>query len=83
MQLKEKIEGDCHFEYLGYRSDIYQLLQECDYMMLFSKHEGLPITLIESTMCGTPAICSKVGGNAEIILHGKNGFVLEKTIGMD
>lgn len=79
MQLKEKIEGDCHFEYLGYRSDIYQLLQECDYMMIFSKHEGLPVTLIESTMCGTPAICSKVGGNAEIILHGKNGFVIEKN----
>lgn len=77
-QLKEDIEGDCHFEYLGYRSDILQLLQEYDYMMLFSKHEGLPITLIESTMCGIPAICSKVGGNAEIISHGINGFVLEK-----
>ena len=77
-QLKSAVEGDFHFECLGYRSDIYQLLQECDYMMLFSEHEGLPITLIEATMMGCPVVCNDVGGNAEIVFDGENGFVLEK-----
>lgn len=76
--LQKLIRNDPHFECLGYRSDIYQLLQECDYMMLFSGHEGLPITLIEATMMGCPIICNRVGGNAEIVVDGENGFVLEK-----
>lgn len=76
--LKEATAGDRHFECLGYRSDIYDLLRECDYMMLFSGHEGLPITLIEATMMGCPIICNNVGGNAEIVENHKNGFVLDK-----
>lgn len=76
--LKEATAGDKHFECLGYRSDIYDLLQECDYMMLFSGHEGLPITLIEATMMGCPIVCNNVGGNAEIVENNQNGFVLDK-----
>jgi len=76
--LKKAVTDDRHFECLGYRSDIYRLLQECDYMMLFSDHEGLPITLIEATMMGCPVICSNVGGCPEIVQKGANGFVLEK-----
>lgn len=76
--LQEATKGDSHFECLGYRSDIYQLLLECDYMMLFSGHEGLPITLIEAMMMGCPAICSDVGGNAEIVKDGESGFVFGK-----
>lgn len=29
--------------------------------MLFSTTEGLPITLIEASMCGCPIICNDVG----------------------
>lgn len=76
--LKEATKGDEHFECLGYRSDIYNLLQECGYMMLFSGHEGLPIASIEATMMGCPIICNNVGGNAEIVENGANGFVLDK-----
>lgn len=74
--LKEATKGDEHFECLGYRSDIYNLLQECDFMMLFSGHEGLPISLIEANMIGIPIICSNVGGNSEIVEHGTSGYVL-------
>lgn len=77
-KLKELTKEDFHFECLGYRSDIYHLLEEFDYMMLFSGHEGLPITLIESTMMGCPVICNDVGGNAEIVSDGENGFVFGK-----
>lgn len=76
--LQKAIQGKHNFEYLGYRSDIYQLLQEYNYVMLFSKHEGLPITLIESAMCGTPAICNDVGGNPEVVCNNVSGFVLGK-----
>ena len=46
--------------------------------MLFSGHEGLPISLIEANMLGVPAICSDVGGNREKVENGSNGFVINK-----
>lgn len=74
--LRQEIDGDERFVSLGFRSDVIELLQQCDYMMLFSSQEGLPITLIEAAMCGTPIVCNNVGGNCEIAIDGKNAFVV-------
>lgn len=77
-ELRNLIKDDPQFVALGYCNDIHTQLQQSDYMMLFSAHEGLPITLIEAAMTGTPAICSEVGGNTEIVDNGVNGHVLDK-----
>lgn len=77
-ELKSEISTDQNFEALGFRDDVISLLRQYDYILLFSKQEGLPITLIEATMCGTPIICSNVGGNSEICRSDENGWVLEK-----
>lgn len=76
-KLKALVKDDINFRALGFRDDINNLLQQCDYMMLFSAHEGLPITLIEATMCGTPIICNDIGGNLEIAHNGENAFVTD------
>lgn len=76
-EFKELVKDDEQFVALGFRSDIHELLQQCDYMMLFSAHEGLPITLIEATMCGAPIVCNDVGGNLEIAHDGENAFVTD------
>lgn len=73
--LKEMTKDDNQFVCLGFRNDVVELLQQSDYMMLFSKNEGLSITLIEATMCGVPIIANDVGGNLEIAQKGKNAFV--------
>ena len=49
--------------------------KKSNYMMLFSTTEGLPITLIEASMCGCPIICNDVGGNLEIAHDGENAFI--------
>lgn len=64
------------FSVLGFRSDVTDLMMSSDFVLLFSVHEGLPITLIEATMMGIPIICNDVGGNSEICLNGENGWVL-------
>lgn len=76
-QLKSECEGLKNFEVLGFRNDITNLISECDYVFLYSVHEGLPITLIEATMMGCPIICSDVGGNPEICHNGENGWVIK------
>lgn len=74
----DTIKDDNQFISLGYRNDVHKLMQECDYMLLFSSHEGLPITLIEAAMCGTPIICNDVGGNTEIAKNGENALVVNE-----
>jgi glycosyltransferase involved in cell wall biosynthesis len=75
-ELVSATAGSRQFIAMGYISDIPSLMQKCDYTLLFSRHEGLPITLIESAMCGLPIICNDVGGNTEIAIHGKNAIVV-------
>ena len=77
-ELNNITKGSDQFITLGFRDNVYQLLQQCDYVLLFSEHEGLPITLIEATMCGTPIVCNDVGGNCEIAYDGKNAFVVNE-----
>lgn len=77
-ELKSLCEGLTQFQALGFRDDIPKLMQNCDFMMLFSKHEGLPISLIEAAKTGLPAICNSVGGNIEIVQDGRNGIVTDE-----
>lgn len=75
-KLNRMCEGDTQFIALGFRDDIPQLMSECDFVLLFSKHEGLPISLIEAIGIGMPVICNNVGGNNEIISDGINGIIV-------
>lgn len=68
------IGSDKNFHALGYCSDVDGILPNYDYVMLFSKKEGLPITLIEGCMHGKPLIVNDAGGNWEIGINGKNAF---------
>ena len=79
-ELCQEVKDDEQFVSLGFVENVPQLMLECDYVMLFSTHEGLPITLIEATMTGTPIICNDVGGNTEIAYDKKNAFVVNEWV---
>ena len=64
------------FELLGARPDVAALMRQADILVNSSVHEGLPITLIEAAMSGLPAVATDVGGNAEVVLDGRSGFVV-------
>lgn len=74
----QEVKDDEQFVSLGFVENVPGLMRECDYVMLFSTHEGLPITLIEATMTGTPIICNDVGGNTEIAYDKRNAFVVNE-----
>jgi glycosyltransferase involved in cell wall biosynthesis len=48
-----------------------------DIAVLPSDYEGFPYTLVEYMSVGTPVISTRVGGTGEIVLDGKNGFLIE------
>ncbi len=64
---------------LGWRRDIPELLQVFDVFLLTSLWEGLPRVLVETMLTGTPVVASNVDGIAEVVQHGKNGFLVAPT----
>lgn len=47
-----------------------------DLFILPSDYEGLPIVILEAMCQGKPIVASKVGGIPEMVIDGKNGFVV-------
>jgi glycosyltransferase involved in cell wall biosynthesis len=46
-------------------------------MIVPSKHENLPFTIMESLACGTPVVAFNIGGNADMIDHKENGYLVK------
>ena len=60
---------------LGKRSDIPDLLNDANFFILSSKHEGLPTVVIEAMACQTYVIATDCGGSAEIM--GDTGLLVQ------
>lgn len=67
------IEKQIHF--LGYRSDIKELLKASDVFLFTSKQEGLARSLMEAMASGIPCIVSDIRGNSDLITDNVNGFL--------
>lgn len=63
-------------DFLGARGDVPQLMKVMDIFVLSSLQEGFPITLIEAMYIGIPVIASNISGIPEVVLDGKNGFLV-------
>ncbi len=61
--------------WLGERTDVPALLSCFDVAMLTSVREGLSNTLLEYMGAALPIVASNVGGNPEVVLHQKTGFL--------
>ncbi len=53
-----------------------QLLAESDVYILPSYNEGLPVAILEAMSYGLPIISTPVGGTAEAVIEGINGFLV-------
>jgi glycosyltransferase involved in cell wall biosynthesis len=62
--------------FLGYRSDIPELLASFDIYVLPSLSEGLPLALLEALSLGKFIVCTSVGGNPEVVEDGVHGFLV-------
>jgi glycosyltransferase involved in cell wall biosynthesis len=67
---------NCKVNFLGFRKDINSLLLKSDVFVLMSNWEGFPISTLEAMSVGLPVIVSNVGGAAECVTDGVNGFTI-------
>lgn len=61
-------------KFLGYRSDIPQILAQAQIFTLISNWEGFPRTTVEAMRAELPVIVSDVGGASEAVIEGVTGY---------
>jgi glycosyltransferase involved in cell wall biosynthesis len=65
--------------FCSWRTDIDCINAGLDVVVLTSKNEGTPVSLIEAQASGTPVISTNVGGVENVVEHGKTGFLADFT----
>jgi len=65
--------------FFGYVDDEtkFQLLNISDVYVSTSKHEGFGIVFLEAMTAGLPIVCFDEGGQAEFLIDGKTGYLVE------
>jgi glycosyltransferase involved in cell wall biosynthesis len=80
-------EGDLHEQlqreagpnvrFLGWRADVETVYAASDLAVLTSDNEGMPVSLIEAALSGVPAVSTRVGSVAEVVLDGRSGWLTD------
>jgi glycosyltransferase involved in cell wall biosynthesis len=58
--------------------EVPEYLNELRLLVLPSKTEGLPVTILEALACGTPVYARPVGGVPDVLVDGETGFLLKE-----
>lgn len=54
---------------------------QLDALGLISRWEGQPLCILEALCCGVPVVATDVGGVAETVTDGENGFIVPRDAG--
>jgi len=78
-ELRRAAERDPRIHVLGFRPrpEALKLVRGSDVFVLPSRHEGLSTSLLEAMAMGIPPVATRVGGNVEVVEHGRTGLLVE------
>ncbi|MGD6815511.1 glycosyltransferase family 4 protein [Metabacillus sp. 113a] len=75
--LAKELEADHLIQFLGFRTDIADLLPLCDAAAGSSYREGLPVNIMEAMACGLPVLATENRGHRELVVPGENGWLVK------
>ena len=64
-------------KHLNNQNDIISLYNCADIMTIPSRQDNLPLIAMEAAACSLPIVCFNIGGLADIVINGENGFLVE------
>ncbi|MBN2883454.1 MAG: glycosyltransferase family 4 protein [Clostridia bacterium] len=73
----EEMAAGLRVKFEGYCDNPYEWMKTFDVLILPSRYEGLPLTVLEAMSVGTPVLAMAAGAVAEIIDDGVNGWIVE------
>lgn len=83
--LKEHLTGliaslgmETKVRFLGFRTDVIELLKASDCFVFPSLREGLPVSLMEAMASSLPVVCSNIRGNTDLVDDEVNGYLFKK-----
>lgn len=75
---EHRLEDRVTFKGFIHNTDIPKVMTQFDVLVLASKQEGLPLSIIEGMACGVPVLSSNSGGGARYLLKDDcGGFIFE------
>lgn len=72
---KSMLGLDAQVTFRGQVSELDQIWQRNEMLILPSRHEGLPLVVTEAMLYGRPCLVTNVSGNAEQLEDGVTGFL--------
>lgn len=67
------LENCVHF--LGWRNDLDRIYADLDLVVLCSRNEGSPVSLIEGMAAGRAVVATRVGGIPDLVEHDVTGYL--------
>jgi glycosyltransferase involved in cell wall biosynthesis len=75
-RLAEELGVSDNIIFAGLRSDVLDVIQTFDIGVNSSDSEGFSNAVLEYMICGVPVVATACGGNTEIVVNGKNGYLV-------
>jgi glycosyltransferase involved in cell wall biosynthesis len=75
-RLAERLCIKTSVDFVGFRDDIPELLQQQDLFVLSSQHEGISIAILEAMRAGLPVVATRVGGVPDTVVDGVTGVLV-------
>lgn len=67
-------------QFRGQVTNIADIWLENEILVLPSRHEGLPLVLVEAMLSRRAAVVTDVGGNTELCIEGQTGFIAPAAV---
>ena len=76
--LATRLGLDDHVSFLGFRTDLPELLAAADIQVHSSDEEGVPLAILAGMAAGLPIVSTEVGGIAEVLRHERSGVLVPR-----
>jgi glycosyltransferase involved in cell wall biosynthesis len=76
LEMRVREEGFGRIHLLGHREDVGDVLRALDVLVMPSRHEGLPLVLLEAMAAGRPIVAAAVGGIPEVVKNGWSALLV-------
>lgn len=68
---------DDHIRVAGFSESIENIWAQNHVLMMPSRYEGMPLSMVEAMLCSRPVVATDVAGHSEILHDGINGFMAD------